>query len=64
MTREFDGEVNVFGCRRCGNKDPDKIEPVIEFIGTTPSGLIGHARLAKYAMNGLRCLVCDPKTKT
>jgi hypothetical protein len=60
MTREYDDQVNAFRCRRCGNEDADKIEPVIELIGTVPSGMIGHAKLAQYRNNGFRCLVCEP----
>ncbi len=60
MPREYDYQVNVFECRRCGNNDPDKIVPVIEFLGSEPSGLIGHAKLSRWQRNGFRCLVCEP----
>ncbi len=58
---KFDDQVNMFGCRRCGNKDTDKIEPIVTLVGTKKSGLIGHAKIPQYRFDGYRCLVCTPK---
>lgn len=64
MPREYDHQVNAFGCCRCGNEDAEKIEPVVELMGTIPSGLIGHAKLPQYRFNGFQCLVCEPNRRS